>query len=184
MSLSKKPMNFMLQLGVVALAMTVASCSSNEPSGSPATSSAVRSSEPAGSSASLEPTAAARAYSQEPQLVLVNEAVPLAPGHPDEYTVQLGDTLWDIASTFLKDPWYWPEVWFINPQVENPHLIYPGDVLALVTIEGRQRITNVRASTYRMSPQARVTPLDDAIANMTVIDAIFASAASDGWYAV
>ena len=93
----------------------------------------------------------------------VYEPVPLAEGHPDEYTVLEGDTLWDIAATFLRDPWYWPEVWYVNPQVDNPHLIYPGDVLALVTIEGRERITTVRASTYRMSPQARITPLDESI---------------------
>jgi len=83
----------------------------------------------------------------EPVMVLVGEPVPLAAGAPDEYVVQIGDTLWDIAATFLRDPWYWPEVWYVNPQVENPHLIYPGDVLALVTIDGQQRITNIRAST-------------------------------------
>jgi hypothetical protein len=96
----------------------------------------------------------------------VSRPVPLAAGHPDEYTVQPGDTLWDIATTFLQDAWYWPEVWYINPQVENPHLIYPGDVLALVTIDGQQRITNIRASTYRLSPQARATPLSEAITSI------------------
>ena len=86
--------------------------------------------------------------------------------HLNEYVVQEGDTLWDIAETFLRDPWYWPEVWYINPQVENPHLIYPGDTLALVMIGGQQRITNVRASTYRLSPQARVTPLTESITSI------------------
>ena len=46
-------------------------------------------------------------------------------------SVKRGDTLWGIASMFLRDPWLWPEVWYINPQVANPHLIYPGDTLAL-----------------------------------------------------
>jgi len=101
-----------------------------------------------------------------PVAQLVSAPVPLASGHPDEYTVQHGDTLWDIAATFLKDPWYWPEVWYVNPQVENPHLIYPGDVLALVMIEGQQRITNIRASTYRLSPAVRVSPLDESIASV------------------
>ena len=87
----------------------------------------------------------------------------LADDHPNEYVVQVGDTLWDIAAKFLKDPWYWPEIWYINPEIENPHLIYPGDVLGLVYVEGREMVAPIRASTYRLSPEARVTPLTEAI---------------------
>ena len=92
---------------------------------------------------------------------------PLADDHPNEYVVQVGDTLWDIAATFLKDPWYWPEIWYINPEIENPHLIYPGDVLGLVYVEGRQMVTPVRASSYRLSPEARVTPLSEAVTSVS-----------------
>ncbi|MDH3408971.1 MAG: LysM peptidoglycan-binding domain-containing protein, partial [Gammaproteobacteria bacterium] len=91
----------------------------------------------------------------------------LADNAPDEYVVQVGDTLWDIAATFLKDPWYWPEIWYVNPQIENPHLIYPGDVLGLVYVEGAPRITTVRGSSYRLSPEARVTPLTEAITSIS-----------------
>jgi hypothetical protein len=108
----------------------------------------------------------APASQSQPAMQQISQPVPLASGAPDEYTVQVGDTLWDISSTFLRDPWYWPEVWYVNPQVENPHLIYPGDVLALVMIDGQQRITNVRASAYRLSPQARVTPLTESITSI------------------
>ncbi len=90
----------------------------------------------------------------------------LAEDAPEEYVVQKGDTLWDIAETFLKDPWYWPEIWYVNPQVENPHLIYPGDVLGLVYVDGQQRITTTKAASYRMSPEARVTPLTEAITSV------------------
>lgn len=91
----------------------------------------------------------------------------LAQDAPDEYVVQVGDTLWDIAATFLKDPWYWPEIWYINPQVENPHLIYPGDVLALVYIDGAPRVTVGQAGSYRLSPEARVTPLSEAVTSVS-----------------
>ena len=91
----------------------------------------------------------------------------LAEDAPDEYVVQVGDTLWDIAATFLKDPWYWPEIWYVNPQVENPHLIYPGDVLALIYVDGMPRVTNQLGSSHRLSPEARVTPLSEAITSIS-----------------
>jgi hypothetical protein len=94
----------------------------------------------------------------------------LAAGHPNEYVVQIGDTLWDISAMFLKDPWFWPEIWYVNPEIENPHLIYPGDVIGLVNVDGQTRISNIRASTYRMSPQSRVTPLAQAITSIPYED--------------
>lgn len=100
----------------------------------------------------------------EPELTPIEGGrVALAEDHPNRYVVQPGDTLWDIASTFLKDPWYWPEIWYVNPDIENPHLIYPGDVLELVWIDGEPRLRMARGSAYRLSPQARVTPLDQAV---------------------
>lgn len=62
-------------------------------------------------------------------------AVEMAGDHPDTYVVKKGDTLWDIAGKFLKKPWLWPEIWQANPQVQNPHLIYPGDVLSLAYLD-------------------------------------------------
>jgi hypothetical protein len=60
----------------------------------------------------------------------------LRANHPDSYTVRRGDTLWAISAKFLAKPWLWPEIWQANPQVRNPHLIYPGDVLNLSFING------------------------------------------------
>ena len=51
---------------------------------------------------------------------------------PETYIVEKGDTLWDISALFLEQPWLWPQLWRLNPEIDNPHLIYPGDVLTLV----------------------------------------------------
>lgn len=68
------------------------------------------------------------------------ETIVYEPEYPQTYIVQEGDTLWDISTVFLRDPWYWPEIWFKNDQIENPHLIYPGDTLAIVYVGGERRV--------------------------------------------
>ncbi len=78
-------------------------------------------------------------------------AVELRADHPDTYVVKKGDTLWGIAKRFLDQPWLWPEIWQANPQIENPHLIYPGDVLSLAYLGSGQPALSVN----RLSPQVR-----------------------------
>jgi len=90
-------------------------------------------------------------------------SVPLAPNAPETYVVKKGDTLWDISGVFLKYPWYWPEIWYVNPEIENPHLIYPGDVLRLVYVDGKPRVTLDKPGDVRLSPRVRTEPLAEAI---------------------
>lgn len=106
----------------------------------------------------------------------------LKPGHPDVYSVVKGDTLWDISGTFLSKPWLWPEIWQINPHIENPHLIYPGDQIALIYVDGQPRLQLSRgdagrttrltpSDTVSLQPQIRSTPLESAIPAIS-LDAI------------
>jgi len=98
--------------------------------------------------------------------------VVLNPEHPDRYVVVKGDTLWDISTMFLRDPWLWPEIWYVNPQVTNPHLIYPGDILTLVYVDGKPQLRMTRGyPTVALSPQVREENLEKAIPTIP-LDAI------------
>ncbi len=97
------------------------------------------------------------------------DTLALAEGHPESYTVVKGDTLWDIAGRFLEQPWRWPEIWQVNPQIENPHLIYPGDVIRLVWRDGKPVLQLERGGVamggreVKLSPTVRVEPHERAI---------------------
>src|SRR6267142_3355251 len=84
------------------------------------------------------------------------------PGAPDEYTIQKGDTLWDLSQKFLNNPWYWPKIWSLNPSIENPHWIYPGNKLRIVPGEG-----GAQAPAQVEAPPEQGAGVDSASANAT-----------------
>jgi hypothetical protein len=57
------------------------------------------------------------------------------------YTVQKGDTLWDLSRKFSDSAWLWPEMWQENNQIANPHRIYPGERIRLLRRTGSQKIS-------------------------------------------
>ena len=90
------------------------------------------------------------------------DRIELADSHPDQHVVVKGDTLWDISAQFLKSPWLWPKVWSVNPQIDNPHLIYPGDIIYLVYVDGQPQL-RLKRGPRKLSPGIRRTPLAQAI---------------------
>lgn len=97
-------------------------------------------------------------------------AVEMRGDHPDTYVVKRGDTLWDIAGRFLKRPWLWPEIWQANPQVRNPHLIYPGDVLSLAYLDRIAMQPGPRVETaINAIPLSDVEPF---LKNLRVVDSV------------
>jgi hypothetical protein len=97
-------------------------------------------------------------------LIATADNIELKSNYTKQYTVVKGDTLWDISAMFLKKPWYWPDIWQVNPQIENPHLIYPGDLLSLVYRDGRPVLEVSRGlKTVKLSPGAREIVVDEAV---------------------
>lgn len=130
------------------------------------------------------PTTAENRFSEEGSYTVAVPRDPVQTANvesdaPDAYTVVKGDTLWDISDRFLTDAWLWPQIWDYNPQIKNPHLIFPGDKISLEYVNGQPRLVIDRdgkrisqsgvggnpsnLGTERLSPRIRSESLDDAI---------------------
>jgi len=106
---------------------------------------------------------------------------------PKTYIVKKGDTLWDISEVFLDQPWLWPKLWRLNPEINNPHLIYPGDVLKLILDENGEpmlvidepvkvelkkvELTKIKPS-YKWSPKIRQKVKDDSAIKLLPLNVI------------
>lgn len=97
----------------------------------------------------------------------ISHALTLKPDAPERYTVKKGDTLWGIAERYTDDAWQWPNIWYQNNQIKNPHLIFPGDIIGLMMIDGEMKVAVVKrgeeSRTVKMSPTARIEPIESAI---------------------
>ncbi|HEY3809474.1 MAG TPA: LysM peptidoglycan-binding domain-containing protein [Steroidobacteraceae bacterium] len=104
---------------------------------------------------------------QTASTVMPDAGSALNPNAPKDYVVKRGDTLWGIANMFLKDPWSWPEIWYVNPGIHNPHRIYPGDTVHLaLSSDGRTSLQVLRTANLpssKLEPMLRSEPLESAI---------------------
>ena len=158
---------------LIALTLSVAvlaGCQTQRPEPAPAPVAAPEATAVEGTPVGDDRTAMEAAIDAGPSTAPASEAhtggMALNPNAPDSYVVKRGDTLWGIAKVFLRDPWYWPEIWQVNPQVHNPHLIYPGDTLRLVYIEGKPTIMLQRGDSARVVPRVRSEPLESAVTSI------------------
>jgi len=85
------------------------------------------------------------------------DEISLKQNYPERYEVVKGDTLWDISGRFLEDPWRWKEVWEGNRQIEDPDLIYPGDIIRLIFVNGRPLLTTTTRDGRHSETRANTT---------------------------
>lgn len=95
---------------------------------------------------------------------------------PKTHIVVKGDTLWDISAIFLKQPWLWPKLWRLNPEISNPHLIYPGDIITLIFDDKGEPMlvleqVKVKAS-YKWSPKIRQKSKNDMAIRLLPLEVI------------
>jgi len=95
---------------------------------------------------------------------------------PKTYVVVKGDTLWDISAVFLEQPWLWPKIWRLNPEINNPHLIYPGDIISLVFDENGEPMLVLESvkgkPSYKWSPKIRQKNKEDSAIRLLPLEVI------------
>jgi hypothetical protein len=147
----------------IAAALCLAGCSTFHRGGAAPTLTPPRASEAPAAAAPEQQTVTEALGDLPPEsdtTVIADAGSNIKPSAPRSYVVKRGDTLWGLANMFLRDPYLWPEIWYVNPQVRNPHLIYPGDTLQLAQgSDGRTALQLTRGSAARLQPLLRSTPI-------------------------
>ena len=152
-------MSATLRLGTGLLALVLTACVSQPPASQ--ASAQAPAAEPVVETAPL-----GEAVSYQPVTDL-NQTEGLRPDAPLRYVVKKGDTLWGISTRYLADAWQWPELWYVNGQLKNPHKIYPGDVLELYNVNGRTVLAR-SDDLDRLSPQVRDSSLGDGLQAISI----------------
>jgi LysM repeat protein len=156
-----------LAAGLLILSIAASGCAHmHQPTSAqqPETQAAAPAAETAPAPEMTATEAAIAASGTEAQPAASGEVPVVNPGAPKHYVVKKGDTLWGIASMYLRDPWLWPEVWIINPQIPNPHLIYPGDKLLLAySGNGQPQVSLEEPGVVRLDPRLRSAALESSI---------------------
>lgn len=96
-------------------------------------------------------------------LSTLNHAFTLKPDSPKRYVVQVGDSLWSIASRYLNNPWEWRELWHANPHIKNPNKLYPGAVLILSYSQTKPYLRVLSNGTIKLSPNMRPIENEEAV---------------------
>lgn len=107
-------------------------------------------------------------------LIALADQIKLNDDAPKTHVVVKGDTLWDISALFLEQPWLWPKLWRLNPEINNPHLIYPGDILKLVFDENGEPMLVVEPAklSYKWSPKTRQEQKKDSAISLLPLEVI------------
>jgi len=109
-------------------------------------------------------------------LISLAEQLNINDDAPKTYVVVKGDTLWEISAVFLEQPWLWPKLWRSNPEINNPHLIYPGDIITLVLDERGVPMLVLESAkakaSYKWSPKTRQKNKDDMAIRLLPLEVI------------
>jgi len=107
-------------------------------------------------------------------LLAIADQIKLNDDAPKTHVVVKGDTLWDISALFLEQPWLWPKLWRLNPEINNPHLIYPGDLLKLVFDDNGEPMLVVEPvkPSYKWSPKIRQEQKQDSAITLLPLEVI------------
>jgi len=115
-------------------------------------------------------------------------AVAAQQSEPTVYVVKKGDTLWGLSDRFMKDPYYWPDLWARNPEnIKNPHFIFPGQQLRIypdrIEIETVDKKVATGPAKEQPAPQAAAAPPPPAQAEKAVEERHFTVTGGEGFIA-